>query len=77
MHDHGNCERCDAEEARLANLEKIVAKGLNAPSGKPICTCNSRAVRAGTERGCWYCELRAALFFGQRHAPMHDGNVSQ
>ncbi len=33
---------------------------LTAPSGVPMCVCrNVNAVRAGAERACWYCQVRA------------------
>ena len=51
----------------IARLRDTVSPGLTMPSGAPLCVCRSRrAVAAGTERVCWYCELREAMDYDGR-----------
>jgi hypothetical protein len=55
------CPGCPTDP-RILNLVEVIRRGLTAPSGAPLCRClNVNAVAAGTERSCWYCEIRAAL----------------
>ena len=43
-------------------IADVVRPGMYAPSGVPICACrNVNAVKAGIEKACWYCDVRAAL----------------
>jgi hypothetical protein len=47
----------DQARAALAEVRRVVAKGMNAPSGRPICMCRNINV----EPRCWYCEVRREL----------------
>ena len=55
---HDLYDALDAADA----LREVVRRVLPARSGEPICACRNRnAVKAGTEKACWYCELRSVL----------------